>query len=79
MISVHKSETVPCLTMFKQHSCRKGPGHLPKTPTPEGWNNMMKKAAKVWSKIWEENKVLYKKGEARFYINVEEDRTRSWT
>lgn len=23
MISVHKSETVQCLTMFKQHSCRK--------------------------------------------------------
>jgi hypothetical protein len=23
MISVHKSETVPCLTMLKQHSCRK--------------------------------------------------------
>ena len=23
MMSVHKSETVPCLTMFKQHCCRK--------------------------------------------------------
>jgi hypothetical protein len=24
---------------------------------PEGWNNMMKKAAKGWRKIWEENKL----------------------
>lgn len=36
------------------------PGHLPNIP--EGWNNMMKKAAKVWRKIWEENKGISEKG-----------------
>lgn len=39
------------------------PGHLPNIP--EGWNNMMKKAAKVRRKIWEENKEISEKGEAR--------------
>jgi len=33
--------------------------------TPEGWNKMMKKAAKVWRKIWEENKEISEKGEAK--------------
>ena len=37
-------------------------GHLPNIP--EEWNNMMKKAAKVWRKIWEENKEISEKGEA---------------
>lgn len=37
------------------------PGHLPNIP--EG--NMMKKAAKVWRKIWEENKGISEKGEAK--------------
>lgn len=36
------------------------PGHLPNIP--EGWNNMMKKAAKVCRKIWEENKGSPKRG-----------------
>lgn len=39
------------------------PGHLPNTP--EGWNKMMKKAAKIWRKIWEEKKELSEKGKAR--------------
>jgi len=32
------------------------PGHLPNIP--EGWNKMMKKAAKVWRKILKENKEI---------------------
>jgi hypothetical protein len=42
---------------------------------------MMKKAAKVWRKIWEENKEISEKrrGRQRSSRNVEEDTTRSWT
>lgn len=36
------------------------PGHL-----PEGWNKMMKKAAKVWRKIREENKEISEKRGAK--------------
>nr|DAD33755.1 TPA_asm: hypothetical protein HUJ06_012606 [Nelumbo nucifera] len=36
-------------------------GFLGGPNTPEGWNNMMKKAAKVWRKIWEENKEISEK------------------
>ena len=51
------------------------PGHLPNIP--EGWNNMMKKAAKVWRKIWEENKEISEKGRQGSSRNVEEETTRS--
>ncbi|KAG8363171.1 hypothetical protein BUALT_BualtMtG0004800 (mitochondrion) [Buddleja alternifolia] len=46
-----------------------------------GWNKMMKKAAKVWRKIWEENKEISEKrrGRQRSSRNLEEDTTRSWT
>jgi len=68
MISVHKSKTVQCLTMLKQPAFLsegffRRPGHLPNIP--EGWNNMMKKAAKVWRKILKENKEIPEKGETR--------------
>jgi hypothetical protein len=39
------------------------PGHLPNIP--EGWNKMMKKAAKVWRQILEENKGISEKGKAK--------------
>lgn len=53
------------------------PGHLPNIP--EGWNNMMKKAAKVQRKIWEENKEISEKGRQGSNRNVEEETTRSLT
>lgn len=40
---------------------------------------MIKKVAKVWRKIWEENKEISKKGEVGSNRNVEEERTRYWT
>lgn len=51
------------------------PGHLPNIP--EGWNNMMKKAARVWRKMWEENKEISEKGRQESSRNVEEETTRS--
>ena len=51
------------------------PGHLPNIP--EEWNNMMKKAAKVWRKIWEENKEIPEKGRQGSSRNLEEETTRS--
>lgn len=80
MISVHKSETVQCLTMFKQHSCRKdflgGPDTY-RTSLKMEEHDEEGKAAKVWRKIWEENKEISEKGRQGSSRNVEEETTRS--
>lgn len=55
------------------------PGHLPNIP--EGWNKMMKKAAKVryGGKSGKRARRSLKRGRQGSSRNVEEDTTRSWT